>query len=766
MRKSFKYILITFLGVIILFLIFLPVLLKNYVIKNSKELMGRQVAIEKLRINYFTSTLKIYDFKMYEADEKETFFSFDTLIVNAEPYKYIGKTISLDQFYLQGLDLNIKKSNNAFNFDDLVKYHSVKDSADSEAEEEEEEVEEVFKYQLSELELKDASVKFIDGDVNETTNMEDLGFYVPYIEWNQEDDSEADIELKFSEGGILRSSFAYHPQTGDYEGTVELEGLQLKPFYKYAAEYANINDLNGVVNTTINLTGNDKDPERSLISGAIELNDFAMTDQENVKFLGSEKVTCMLEEINYHDKAYILSELHIENPYIKFQLDSASNNLFRIFNITPETAESTSDSLATEKSKEVETSDEVAETAPVDSLSGDTKNAIYYALKKVKVDQGVLDYTDNLTGQPFEYHLSEIMIDTDSIYSDSDWIDILSEMLLNERGTLKAKLGFNPQNPMDLDIDIAIKEFVLSDLNIYSRHYTGHSILQGDMFYFTNSSIVKGEITSENNLLIKEVSVESMKGGLWSLPLKLAVFLLKDKNGDIELDVPVRGDLNQPEVDVWKLIGTTLKKKIFNVTDNPARSLAKLVDAKPEDLEALVLEYPDTVLTEEHKRQLDLILDLETKKQGLKIELNYVFDEDLMRDSLFFNADSTALAEGPGDSLSVTTPDPDLKMQDVNKDSMSMGDLVDEYQDYKNMDTLLIDYGEQFKAKIENYLAEKNVETDMTVQIGELSDPASVGASPRFKVKFDVGDTKANAGKQESGKDSLTTGKSKSNEVD
>ena len=754
-RKTVRIVVITLLGLLLLFLILLPSLIKNYAIKNSKELVGRRVDMEKLRINYFTSTLSIYDFKMYEANDKDTFFSFDTLIVNAEPYKYISKTISLDQFYIQGLEVNVKKKDTSFNWDDLVEYHTAMKSDTTNIPEAD--GEEDFKYQLSELELKDATLSFVDKDVNETTVLEDLGFYVPYIEWNQEDDSEADIELKFSEGGKLRSSFAYHPQTGDYEGSIELEGLQLRPFYKYAAEYANINDVDGVVNTTLNLTGNDKSPEKSIISGDIVLNDFAMTDQENVKFLGSEKLTCMLEEINYHDEAYILSELHIENPYIKFQLDSASNNLFRIFKISPETAESSSDSVYVAESGNKESPDEVGETAPADSLSGESEAAIYYALKKVKVDHGVLDYTDNLTGQPFDYHLSEIMIDTDSIYSDSDWIDILSEMLLNERGTLKSKLGFNPQNPMDLDIDIAIKDFVLADLNIYSRHYTGHSILNGDMFYFTNSKIEKGQITSENNLLIKDVSVENLKGGLWSLPLKLAVFLLKDKNGDIELDVPVRGDLNEPEVDVWKLVGTTLKKKIFNVTDNPARSLAKLVDAQPEDLEALMLNYPDTALTDGHKRQLDLILELEKKKEGLSIVLNYVFDEDLMRDSLYYNTDSTALSGVVKDKASVAAAQAELKLNKLGPDSLQMGGIVNEYTDYQNLDTLLLEYGNRLKTKIEAYLAEKDATTNMTIQIAELSDPASVGTIPQFKVKYDVGETKEDEPEKQMAKNEKTS---------
>jgi hypothetical protein len=71
-----------FLGIVILILMtlfFLPTLIKNYAIKNSKELVGRQIDIGKLKYNYFTSTIKVYNFKMFEQNEKDIFTSFDTL---------------------------------------------------------------------------------------------------------------------------------------------------------------------------------------------------------------------------------------------------------------------------------------------------------------------------------------------------------------------------------------------------------------------------------------------------------------------------------------------------------------------------------------------------------------------------------------------------------------------------------------------------------------------------------------------------------------
>ena len=154
-----KKILSVLLLLIVLLLFFLPSIIKSYIINNSKELTGRQLQIGKLKYNYFTSTVKIYDFKLLEQNEKDVFTSFDTLLINLEPYKLISNTKALEQFYLKGLMVKAIMKDSTFNFDDLIAYHSTpEDSLNTEAEE-------TFKYMLSNLELKDANFLFVNKEI-------------------------------------------------------------------------------------------------------------------------------------------------------------------------------------------------------------------------------------------------------------------------------------------------------------------------------------------------------------------------------------------------------------------------------------------------------------------------------------------------------------------------------------------------------------------------------------------------------------------------
>lgn len=695
-----------FLFVILLAMLLLPSIIKNYAVNNSKELLGRQIAIEDLSINYLTSTLSVNGFKMFEANGTDVFTSFDTLVVNTVPYKFLSGVKALDQFYLEGLDVKIAKKDSTYNFDDIIAFMESRDTIPEDTLETED-----FKYLLQNIELKNASFDYHDIDIDHHTKANNLSFFIPEIAWDQEHESDADVVFNFENGGKLEAQSNVNPATGLYTSTITLSNLNLNTFTKYAADYANISSMEGILNTTIDLNGNINTPEETLISGKAEVLNFLMKDHQNIVFLSSEKASSQLKEIDVFKESYVLESVTVDEPYLKFELDSISNNIFRIFRLDEETA---------------------SDTIPEES-------EMYYAINTIKVTNGLMDYTDNLTGQPFDYHLSQIKLDTDSIMSTSEWVDAISTMLLNERGTLKAEVGFNPADAINnLSIDIAIEDFLLSDLNIYSDYYTGHSILAGDMFYFSDSKIVDGQLNSQNNLLIKNVSVENNKGGLYALPLKFAVFLLKDRNGDIELDVPVGGNLDDPQVDAWALIWTTLKKKIFNATDNPVRPLARFMKVKPEELEYIAIQYPDTILNEKHKEQLDLILSLEEQKKELDIEMNYVADEEILRQ---------LVAEAPTtNSLNRTTTlnsDPDLSQPIAIGDSTSM--------DTKKMDSTVVaanplvdslanNYIKSVVANVENYLKTKNSTTAIVVQKAKVSNPDNLTSDPGFKVKYALKD--------------------------
>ncbi len=617
-KKIIYWTLIILTVIIILLLILLPGIVKKYTVNHSKELTGRQIALDKLKINYFTGTVKITDFKMFESDDKEVFVSFDTLMIDSEPYRYLWNDLVIEQFYLKGLKVKVIQNDSIFNFDDMVTFFTTpedtvpKDTTASRP----------LQFKLSNIELKGAEFIYDNRTINNTTKLNDLSFYIPYIGWDQKEKSEAGLRFAFKNEGYFESSVNIDPVGGDFEAKITVYHLYLDAFQNYVATSANVNSVGGMLNSNLAIAGNMNKPEKSIVSGSMEVLDFLMKDKQDKKFLGAKKLECKLKSIDYFNSSYIVDSLVFSEPYVYFRMDSLTNNFFEIFNISTE-----EDTV-----QQAELKDEPKPTNPSDS-----SDSLFYAINHLIINKGIVDYADNLTGEIFDYHLSDIKMNVDDILSNSDWIKINSKMLLNKRGTLVAEVGFNPLNPTDIILDYTIKDFRLSDLNIYSRYYMGFPVVYGDMYYKSHTEIIKNQITSENKLIIQNAELGEKKGGLYDLPVKFALFLLKDRNGIINLDIPVRGDLNDPSVSIGKIVWNTFKNLIVKIASAPVDFLAGLISVDPKDIKSIEYNYLDTAFTSQKQRQLDILLELEQKKEGLEIELAYFNDIEAEKNQIAVN---------------------------------------------------------------------------------------------------------------------------------
>ncbi len=718
MKKSHKIIVFIF-GFIILVLLALPIIVKRYAINHSKELVGRQIQIDKLKYNYFTSTIKVFDFKMLEENEQDNFITFDTLIVNIEPLALIKDKIEIEDFYLKGLDVKVIMKDSTFNFDDLVAFHATEEDSITQNTEEE-----AFKFSISNIDIKESDFHFNNQDIDHTTNIENLSFLVPFIGWDQEEKSNADVKFNFPRGGYLESKLNINPINGEYDATLIISDLYLDPFYEYVAEYATINSFKGRLNSIIKIDGNTNEAINAIVSGKVEVNDFEMTDTNDKKFLSAKKIEIVLKKIDYANSAYIIDSLRIKESYTFFQLDSITNNFYSIFKVDEETESSQTET------KSNHSQDSLQKTSPLES-------DLYYAINHLKVTSGVLDYTDNLTGNPFDYHLSDIKINADSILSDADWVKINSDMLLNNRGTLNAAIGFNPSTLNDADIDIVVENFLLSDLNIYTKHYTGHNIIEGDMYYYSNSKITNGDIVSENKLLVKNVSLNNTKGGLYSLPLKFALFLLKDKNGDVNLEIPVRGDLNDPQVRVGKIVWNTFKNLIVKTVASPVNFLAGLVDGDPKEMEAIKFSYLDSIPTEKHYKQLDKILELEQKKPGLKIEMNYFVDRNFQKEAIakqemgiqyFKDTQKDYLKDVKGFEAYLQNK--------IGNDSITADKAAVTIIGNEKLNELVLNQNNNLISKIRDYIKPSQESSLILINIVDPKDLKNKGLEPIFKIDY------------------------------
>ena len=615
-NKETKFTLgIIFLSVLVIIWV-LPIVVESVLEKNAKEWVGRNISIEDIDINLFTGTVKLFDFDLYEENGEESFVSFDTLILNSRPYHYFNSKITVQQLHVKNLKTNVIKENDSvFNFDTLIAFHeSPKDSSNT--------VEgalktsDILKFSLSNIDFKNSEIIFHDKLIDEIFIFNELDFLVPNIEWNQEDKSDADLAFKFKKGGSFFSSTSFDPVKGDFIAKIGLSDMDLSGYTKYLKEFLLLHSAEGLVSTMLNFKGNINKLEDLSINGYVNMDSFMLTDSLRYPIIKADKINCNLKEIAPLKNIFIIDSIQLNSPYIAFSLFEDSNNLETFFRLN--------DQIDPIKSSETS-----AELVAIDSLQ-----PLYLKLNSFLINSGELKFIDATTSQPFEYSLTNIEMNLDSLDSNSKWVDTQAKMLLNKRGVMKVDVGFNPLDPMEIELKYVISGFKLNDLNVYSMDYMGVPVLKGDMYYKTYTKIHNGQLDSENKLIIHNATLGDKRGGLYNLPLKFALFLLKDKDGVVNLEVPVGGDLNDPNVRVNKIVWNTFKNLLVKTAASPVKFLAGVVGADPKDLETFEFSYLDTTLNEMHLKQVEKLEDLERKKKGLLIQMLYLNDIELEKNHI------------------------------------------------------------------------------------------------------------------------------------
>ncbi|WMI65097.1 DUF748 domain-containing protein [Aestuariibaculum sp. YM273] len=592
-----------------LFLAISPSIIRNQLEKHGKEWVGRKLEIKDLSVNYFTSTITLSGATMFEANDKDKFVSLDSLILDVDPLEYFSSSIVVEQLYIKNLWVNISQKDSIFNFDDLIAFHKTESDTVTKPDSDKK----AYLFSLSDLNLNGGTLIYNDQTHNVTQTLNNLSFYLPHVEWGR-GSSKMDASFKLTEGGQFGITSEFDSEKGDYLVHLTIDNLDISSFTPYTKEHLNISKMEGLASGKVDISGNLNNLKTIDITGNSSLEGFALTDATGEKFLAAHNIVCPIEKVMPMQSVYQLGDIRIQEPIIDFQLFKDSNNFYRSFGLD-----------TTESSSEPNVTSEDHKEPPVK-----------FSVKSIHLEKGKLNFTDHTTATPFVYNFSKVKMDFNEIKSDSDWVNGKASMVLNERGQLVADIGFNPSDAaMNMKVNYVISDFQLSDLNIYSMEYTGYPILYGDMYYKGIIDINQGKLNLENKLIVHHAEVGNKKGSpFYNLPLKVALFILKDKDGVINMDIPVRGDLNDPEIDIRKIIWRTFGNFLVKTVTSPFRALSNLINVDPTDIKEINYTYMDTTLVNRKEHQLDLLRKLEKNKPGLDIELVYFNDKNKQKEEI------------------------------------------------------------------------------------------------------------------------------------
>ena len=190
---------------------------------------------------------------------------------------------------------------------------------------------------------------------------------------------------------------------------------------------------------------------------------------------------------------------------------------------------------------------------------------------------GKIDFTDQFVKPNYSADLSELSGKLSAFSSQSkEGQSQMADLELRGKAQQTAALDIvgkiNPLvNPLELDITAKMRDLDLAPLTPYSVRYAGHGIERGKLSMDVNYKITPdGRLAATNKLVLNQLRFgEEVKGAPNSLPVKLAVALLADRNGVIDVELPISGSLNDPQFSIGSLIFKAIGNLIVKAVTAP-----------------------------------------------------------------------------------------------------------------------------------------------------------------------------------------------------
>ncbi len=263
----------------------------------------------------------------------------------------------------------------------------------------------------------------------------------------------------------------------------------------------------------------------------------------------------------------------------------------------------------------------------VSSAPGATPTAAIINFGPVSLVNGRVAFSDRFVKPNYSANLSDLTGKLSAFSSVSTGgTPSMADLELRGRAEGTASLEIlgklNPlAKPLALDITGKVRDLELPPLSPYAIKYAGYGITRGKMSVDVSYLVQPdGKLTAKNKLVLNQLSFgEKVEGSTASLPVKLAVALLSDRNGVIDLDLPISGSLNDPQFSIGPIIIKVIVNVIVKAITAPFSLLAAAFGGGGDELGTVAFPSGSATLGLDAKAGLDKVAKALLERPSLKL---------------------------------------------------------------------------------------------------------------------------------------------------
>ncbi|WP_092420818.1 DUF748 domain-containing protein [Pseudomonas sp. NFPP07] len=385
---------------------------------------------------------------------------------------------------------------------------------------------------------------------------------------------------------------------------VQTKDIDLRVAQSYISPFIRLELRSGMLGSDLAVDLKNIDPLTFSVTGRAQVDQLHTLDTLKTRdFVKWQQL--VLEGLNYqHGDSLTINKVNLMQPYARFMInDDRTTNIDDL--LIPQPADSAPKGAAKPAAKE---------------------KPLGIHIGQIAINDGSANFADFSLTPNFATAVQQLngQIGTiDSRQAKPANVDIKGKVDRYAPVTIKGSV--NPFDPMAaLDIATSFKRVELTNLTPYSGKFAGYRIRKGRLNLDLHYVITNGQLKAENKVVVEQLELGEKVDSpdAVSLPLKLAVALLKDVDGKISIELPVTGDLNNPQFSVMPIVWQTLRNLIVKAAAAPFKLIGGLVaGGGSEDLGSVSFAPGSSDLSPESEAALVKLSNALKERPALRLEI-------------------------------------------------------------------------------------------------------------------------------------------------
>ena len=462
-----------------------------------------------------------------------------------------------------------------------------------------------------------ADITFIDRQPAQAVKIliNPLRLSVSKLSLRKGDIADVDLALVVDKKSDIMSkgSVGISPLTANL--VLDVKSLPIRSFQPYFTESVQMNVTSGSISTAgkFSLSTDPQDKPRIRYEGNLSVSSLATIDKAHANdFLKWKLLNFQSLAAGYNPLFVHIREIALKDFFAKIVVnDGGSTNIQDIFSAPKKGAD------AQKGSQKTDAPQQTPKEKPAQTPS-DIK------ISKVSFQGGTIDFADRNIKPNYAVTMLNLK---------GSVTGLSSQEISRAKVDLKGNLGYG--SPIDIsgtvnplakdlfaDIKISFKDIEMSPVTPYTIRFLGYPITKGKLNFDVSYLIDKKKLTAQNKVFFDQLTfgdkVESPDAV--KAPVTLAVSLLTDRNGQINLDIPVSGSLDDPKFKIWPIIWQVLVNLITKAVTSPFALLSSLTGGG-EEMSYLEFDYGSALVPEAGQKKIAALAKALFDRPNLKLEI-------------------------------------------------------------------------------------------------------------------------------------------------